>query len=172
MADDTKHRICTACNTTLPIQQFSRIGGGADGHRRQCTKCRAAANKRNPNYTTWNKRAADRVAARGGSRLARYGLTLKGFNQKLQEQGGVCAICSTDPTNGTPQRWHVDHCHETRAVRAILCHACNAKLAAVEDAGFLHRALEYLRAHRLRIQSDPSCQGVVKNRRKLGGSHG
>lgn len=43
-----------------------------------------------------------------------------------------------------PRRPVVDHDHETGIVRGIICHACNIKLPAVEDAGFLAAALRYL----------------------------
>ena len=46
----------------------------------------------------------------------------------MREQGGVCAIC------GRPDPEHVDHSHETGAVRGILCFNCNGGLGQFRDS--------------------------------------
>lgn len=52
--------------------------------------------------------------------------TVEDYERLLAEQGGGCAICMLPPEQG---RWHpVDHCHETGAVRGILCDYCNRRL--------------------------------------------
>jgi hypothetical protein len=55
--------------------------------------------------------------------------------------GGVCAICGrADPE-------HVDHSHETGAVRGILCFNCNGGLGQFRDSiDALHAAAAYLDA--------------------------
>ena len=44
----------------------------------------------------------------------------------LEEQGGCCSLCKSSPTE-------VDHCHETGAVRGLLCHTCNCKVGWAES---------------------------------------
>jgi hypothetical protein len=63
----------------------------------------------------------------------------------LEAQGGVCAICKAAPAA------HVDHDHETGAVRALLCFHCNGGPGQFRDDPFLlHVAAFYVDHHRER----------------------
>lgn len=64
--------------------------------------------------------------------LAKYGLTVKQFDDLVQHQGGACAVCERPPQAG--QRLHVDHDHETGVVRALLCGHCNAAVGFIEES--------------------------------------
>jgi len=75
----------------------------------------------------------------------RYGMTEEGYSQIWDEQQGCCAICSVPAAKGEPL--HVDHDHETGAVRGLLCGHCNRAIGLVRDdpviakkaAGYLDR---------------------------------
>jgi len=76
--------------------------------------------------------------------LRTYGLTLDDFDRMLSEQGGRCAICSTDEP-GT-RGWCVDHDHDSGAVRALLCQPCNIGIGLLaHDPERLIAAAGYLR---------------------------
>jgi hypothetical protein len=78
--------------------------------------------------------------------IAKYGLTMEAYEAMLAAQGGACAICRrTEPTG---KGWHIDHCHTTNRVRAILCHHCNLMLGhALDEPALLRAAANYLEAH-------------------------
>jgi hypothetical protein len=57
--------------------------------------------------------------------MRRYGLTIARYEEMLEGQRGVCAICDGLPS-GKNKSLCVDHDHETGAVRGLLCHRCNA----------------------------------------------
>lgn len=97
------------------------------------------------------KRRSDR-----GSWLRRnYGIELADFERLMEQQGGVCAICGALPPTGYYKQLAVDHCHETGAVRGLLCSDCNRGLGIFRDnPGRLERAAEYLR-------SSPAENGVL-----------
>lgn len=87
-----------------------------------------------------------RMNARRDTQLRRnYGVTLEAYNEILEIQGGVCAICRThDPTERS-DRLFVDHDHESGAVRALLCHRCNAGLGYFkDDVELMRKAMAYL----------------------------
>ena len=71
----------------------------------------------------------------------KYGLTYLQFLTMSYSQGGKCALCERQPKVG---RLQVDHDHETKKVRGLLCYPCNRfKVGSntIEDA---KAVLQYL----------------------------
>lgn len=64
------------------------------------------------------------------NRLKSYGITIELYNEMLEQQGGVCAICKK---NDSRHRLSVDHDHNTGKVRGLLCHKCNRTLGVFND---------------------------------------
>lgn len=62
----------------------------------------------------------------------RYGLTEAGYNLLLEQQGGVCAICSQPPREG--RSLAIDHDHRTGRFRGLLCDDCNRGLGMFRDS--------------------------------------
>lgn len=76
----------------------------------------------------------------------KYSLSLEQYSQMLEEQGHACAICGTTKPEG--RGWHVDHNHDTGAVRSILCSHCNLGLGHFRDnCATLKAAITYLEKH-------------------------
>lgn len=80
--------------------------------------------------------------------LMAYGLTDEQYRAMVEAQGGLCAICGQPETairRGAVKPLAVDHDHETRKVRALLCHNCNAALGLMrDDPTRLRAAADYL----------------------------
>jgi hypothetical protein len=74
-----------------------------------------------------------------------YGISSDDYDALLAIQGGVCGLCQRPPVPG--RRLAVDHNHETGAVRALLCIACNVRVGVMEKMmqnGLMERYLGYL----------------------------
>lgn len=66
----------------------------------------------------------------------------------LRAQDFRCAICCTETAGGSGD-WHVDHCHDSGAVRGLLCMRCNTMLGMVSaDTSTLSNAIAYLEANK------------------------
>ena len=77
-----------------------------------------------------------------------YGITPDDYNQMFSEQEGCCAICGIHQTE-TKHKLHVDHCHETGAIRGLLCKNCNFALGNFKDSVVnLSSAIKYLELNR------------------------
>ena len=74
-------------------------------------------------------------------------MTLEDYEALLAAQNGTCAICGHDgPRRGT--RFHVDHDHESGAVRGLLCDTCNKGIGMFGDKRhLLLEAYWYLLRH-------------------------
>lgn len=79
----------------------------------------------------------------------RYGISLEEYNQLLESQNNVCAICSCKETQkykGKITRLQVDHNHSTGEMRSLLCHSCNRGLECFkENENLMFEAIKYLR---------------------------
>lgn len=72
----------------------------------------------------------------------KYGLTLEEVERM---RIGGCAICGRENGGGRHGQLHIDHCHETGAVRGILCSECNTGLGKFrDDPKLLEAAMRYL----------------------------
>ena len=80
----------------------------------------------------------------------KYGISVEQYTTRFAEQGGVCAICRKPEkmlaNNGLNIRTlAIDHHHQTKQVRGLLCQNCNTVLGLVqEQPSVLHAAAEYL----------------------------
>ena len=97
--------------------------------------------ERNPDkHRKWNRKATRHW------RLKKHGLTLEAFEAILRAQGGRCAICRIESPAGRGRGgWCIDHDHETKKIRGVLCHNCNVSLGLVGDSvATLAAMIQYL----------------------------
>ena len=75
--------------------------------------------------------------------LKNFGMTPEQYEERLEAQGGVCAICKGPPVSD--KVYCVDHDHQTGAVRGLLCRKCNSGIGYLrDDPSIVRVALEYL----------------------------
>jgi hypothetical protein len=129
--DNENHKRCGDCGALKPLTEFPRNKNSKDGRHTYCKPCH-------------NARGRDTIQRLyGNSRhyhlRRRYGIGADEFDALLEAQSGVCAIC------GRPDPEHVDHDHESGAVRGILCFNCNGGLGQFgDDQDRLVSAVAYL----------------------------
>ena len=112
-------KLCPKCGTRKHLKDFPKNRATKDGLNRICRKCqreysekRYARNKKNPQ---WCKEKRDKSHA---VRLKHYfNLTIKKYDEMVELQDGLCAICGkTEPTG---RRVAVDHDHKTGDMRGL-----------------------------------------------------
>ena len=76
----------------------------------------------------------------------KYGMTQDEYEMMYESQNGLCAICENKCVNKQHKgNLCVDHCHETKKVRGLLCHKCNTMLGLANDnPEILEKARNYL----------------------------
>lgn len=91
----------------------------------------------------WDKANQPKKSAK--ERRRKYGVTNADFLEMLELQAGLCALCCEPmkPGLGT----HLDHCHKTGRVRALLCARCNKFVGHIESP-LTADALAYVRLHK------------------------
>jgi hypothetical protein len=101
---------------------------------------------KNESKAKWRKTNPELNAlARRIEKLKKYGLTPTTYETIVAAQENRCAICKTATPAKGKKYWFVDHCHETNAVRGLLCMKCNSGIAFLRhDAITLQSAIDYL----------------------------
>ena len=161
---------CNVCGEVKLLEEFYRSAGMRDGHRNDCKTCNLAASakrhRQNPEPARerarrWNRDNPERRLAyqrtrrqlpevkarqRDGHLRRKFKLTTEQYEAMLAAQDGVCAVCGRMPKLG--KSLHVDHDHETGAVRGLVCFSCNSALGNLhEDESRISALLNYLITH-------------------------
>ncbi|MFE7072715.1 endonuclease VII domain-containing protein [Streptomyces sp. NPDC057620] len=152
--DENTTKPCRKCGVVKALTEFSLSRRATETtnavYRSDCKACCSERTKQwfvdNPGRAAANKRKAN---------LAKnYGLTVAEYDALLRHQGGVCAVCGKGEPNahgrtGKQFRLAVDHCHETGAVRGLLCQKCNRAIGLLgDDPVLMRKAISYLLRHR------------------------
>jgi hypothetical protein len=87
-------------------------------------KDRARYQRRKDKILAKNKLPENRLKRR----LSRYGLTVNQYEELLTRSRGLCETgCGKIATD-------IDHCHQTKVVRGLLCNPCNQALGYLQDS--------------------------------------
>ena len=78
----------------------------------------------------------------------RFGINKAKYEEMLQAQAGVCAICQQICAKNT--RLSIDHHHDTGKVRGLLCNNCNTGIGLLkDDSKIIASAASYVNRHPL-----------------------
>lgn len=148
-----REKYCSRCKETKPVGEFDRQRRSRDGLQPRCRACMKEVNRawyeRNKEKMSalskaWaaNNPEKAKAARRKGHLKKAYCLTPEDVQRMRAEQNNECAGCGTTFNGSTP---HVDHDHETGAVRGLLCGPCNKALGmALESPERLLGLVRYL----------------------------
>ncbi len=170
-------KICPRCQLEKPLEEFISTKMTLMSY---CTNCRKAyrqeyqkrrpdvekKNRRNSylrhrerrieDVNRWQQANKDKVAKSGKkARLKHhYGISVEQYEELKRLQENKCPICQ-DPL----LRPFVDHNHQTKQVRGLLCDRCNRGLGQFkENLDTLSRAIVYLLQNSEEETSDEYCK--------------
>jgi len=129
-------KVCNRCGDNKSNASFYKDKKSKDGLAYQCKECS------NTKVKVFRSQQPDRRRAEHLKRL--YGITVEDYENILKLQDGGCAICGKKQ-GVEKKRLAVDHSHQDRRVRGLLCHRCNKWLVGKHvDGSLLKKAGEYL----------------------------
>lgn len=83
--------------------------------------------------------------------VSQHGITVEDFYTMLDKCGNRCEICGNEENvmlKGLKRRLCIDHDHDTKKVRGLLCTGCNAGIGHFkEDIQRMQSAIDYLKEH-------------------------
>lgn len=146
---------CPKCGETKTVDQFHSHKSSHDKLASYCKPCSVQAvreyHQRHPQRHRDYNREWDRAnpGRKADSQLkGKYGIEPGTYDRMLTEQGGKCVICKATSPGKKEIRFHVDHCHDTGKVRALLCSSCNTGIGQFKhDRKLLIEAIAYLDLH-------------------------
>lgn len=132
---------CSKCKVEKAETEFTKASDRRRGLRSTCKTCDKAVKSAyywaNPDKfralaKKWH--AANPETARNCQLKKKFGITLAQYNELLNLQNGVCAICQKLCASGMALA--VDHDHEVTplAIRGLLCNTCNRAIGLLRDS--------------------------------------
>lgn len=93
-----------------------------------------------------------------GSGKHRFRISISDYEKMHILQNGLCAICNQSEDSQSnhqnvrkTKRLAIDHCHDSKKVRELLCQKCNIGLGAFGDSiEKMRAAIAYLDKHKIR----------------------
>ena len=134
---------CTKCGESKELTAYSyRTDTGK--YRNVCKPCKLT-----------QQQASDALKGEAHKRYHRdwklkktYGISIEDYENMLADQDGRCDICSLEEKHAPYGVLSVDHCHDSGAVRALLCNHCNVGIGVFkENQDFLANAITYLKRY-------------------------
>jgi len=163
--------VCSCCKQEKPLEEFvkDKSQSGGYGYCKACAKIKYAKYKSENlekikaqarvNTAEWYKNNPDAPRA---NLLKRYGLTQQIFDELVEVRGGLCDICQLKPDT----LLHIDHDHQTKLIRGLLCNRCNTGLGLFKDSPYnLSNAIKYLNRQESNIMADATlvAEGTAAN---------
>ena len=94
----------------------------------------------------WGQTERGKLSIRNHNLKQSYGMSVPEWDAMFEGQGRKCDMCgATKPRGG---QWVIDHDHDTKKIRAIICTLCNTMLGAAWDTeAYLECGKRYKRRH-------------------------
>lgn len=122
---------CTRCKEDRAKEDFSKWTPS------WCRSCKNA-------YSREYMKTTHRLNARRAHLRSTFGLTIEEWNAMLIKQEMKCLLCLRHVSE-LKQPMCVDHDHDTKKIRGLLCRQCNSALGMFNDNPYvLHRAYLHL----------------------------
>lgn len=161
---------CSNCKLIKTIDNFGKDKNNKSGLKSWCNECNCTLaklyrfknrdkllkiakeynkkykEKRKEKYA--QKKASDSTYSKKNMLKHRYGISYEEYLILLEESGNKCQICEISAVDYKllyNKDLSIDHCHETKYIRGILCDNCNTGLGQFkEDKDLLSKAISYL----------------------------
>lgn len=132
-------KTCKSCSKELPLYEYSK-GQGKHKTANVCKDCDSIGRKERYWGIPEEKRERLKLNNRISAYKRNYGLEHDVAVSLAQNRIGECKICSK------VTKLVVDHCHDTKIVRGLICNSCNKVLGhSFDNPQTLIKAAEYLR---------------------------
>jgi len=118
---------CTLCNIekTLDCFAYRKIGKGQKQSR--CKDCFNSINRKRYSENINGMKDRGRTASKRYNYKNRYNLSDDKIDSLLKDSNGNCEICKKST------KLFVDHCHDKKSYRGLLCRNCNLMLGYAKD---------------------------------------
>jgi len=128
---------CTKCGESKELTDFGKKAQSTTGLQPQCKPCIKQYNRKHTLRSLESRRDY--------SLRSIYGISTMERDTMSEAQNHRCKICDIKEKHAPRQRLHVDHDHDTGAVRGLLCGRCNVAIGLLQDSSeFTIKATTYL----------------------------
>ena len=136
---------CSHCKKQKLLDEFNKSKSSKDGLQYVCKSCNIFYYNKNKDkiiQRTKNYSKKSEVKEKNNFRKKekRYGITKNDFKNMQISQNNKCKICKKESF-----KLHIDHNHQTKKVRGLLCYNCNMAIGLLkENPEIFLNAIKYL----------------------------
>ena len=132
---------CSKCKIKQSEEKFYKNKSTKDGLQSQCKSC-SKKHREKPeikkrileNTKKYKKTFEGKKSQRKYELKIKYNITIEDYNSMFEAQNGRCKICGIKNHEfDIDKNLSVDHDHETKKVRGLLCINCNTNLGWFEE---------------------------------------
>lgn len=145
---DLEIKECSKCRQRKSFSEFHKRHDSWHGLNHSCRECKRTAD------ATRKRKRPNQDAEYFRSIQIAYGCSKKQYEYLFDAQDGRCAICGRGHKvkfikgGKAAKRLSLDHCHNSNAVRGLLCQTCNAGIGMLKDSvELLESAIFYLKKY-------------------------
>ena len=125
-------KFCIMCGEEKSLEEFSPDLRQPSGKQAKCRKCVA----------DFQRGRRSKEIVRNDNLKQLYKITIKEYEILYLAQDGKCKIC-----NKHFEQLVIDHCHNTKKIRGLLCTNCNVGIGNLKhDVNILINAIVYLKS--------------------------
>lgn len=146
-----KTKTCVKCKETKKLSKFHKSKRHYFGVKNECSKCTNAYLREHYKNNYRGKEETKRKKTEYHYKR-KYGISYEDYLIMCKDRKNKCDICQTKKVpagseiRGSKDHLVLDHCHETKKIRGILCQECNQGLGLFKDSSFnLEKAVIYLK---------------------------
>lgn len=131
---------CSRCKEIKPRSEYWKRADRPIGITGKCKACYRETHRE----SKARKPATYKLYARRSHLRKQYKITIAEYNRLFHSQGGKCFGCEKYQ-HELKRALDVDHCHETKVIRGLLCSNCNRAIGfAKHSQTILKRLVAYL----------------------------
>ncbi len=136
-------RKCSVCKISKEISKFYKDKTESTGYSYKCKICKLAFNQAQAKKPSVKRYRKQYEFERGLRR--NYGMKLIQYQSLYDSQQGKCALCGKHQDH-CKRKLAVDHDHDTKEIRALLCDNCNPGIGYFKNSiEYLELAIKYLK---------------------------
>jgi len=143
MYAELKQKKCIQCEEKKELIEFRKRFRGKNKNIYFESYCKNCERLNTKSWSQENKERRKEITLKKDLKR-NFDLSLEDYYKMRKEHNNQCAVCKVSKSK-SGRRLAVDHCHNTKLIRGLLCNECNTALGLLgENVERMYKLIEYI----------------------------